>query len=372
MTHLALPGVLGSWPNFRRKYETPMASGEMSGELLLELQRETEAFVLRRGAEILRQWLPQRRELLVFCKLTDAQRAVYVDAVGRWADARAAGKNGKDAASLQVLGELQKITAHPHLVVPGGRGAAEPQIDLMTSGKLRVVRAVLREIHATTDEKVLITSNTCFSLDLLERLVKQSRWPYVRVDGSVPTNTRQEIVDVFNTTPRSANFVFLLSAKAGGAGLNIVGASRLIIFEPAWNPAIDYQCSGRIWRMGQQRKVVILRLVATATIDELIIQRQMAKTEISDMLVERHEKCERAWTAEELTFVAGYDAKTYSRIFETRGVPQLLKSGDAVLDSVAIGDPEAALLPDAPEISHVAVIDGAEADGDGGEDEGPV
>jgi SNF2 family DNA or RNA helicase len=345
MTNLALPGVLGSWPNFRRKYEAPMANGEMNASLLRELQNETKAFVLRRGSDILRQWLPERREILVFCRLDGAQRDVYMSAVSKWGKERQAGESS--SASLQLVCELQKIVAHPALVKPGGRGAFEPTIDLMQSSKLRVVRALLHSIHATTTEKVLLTSNCCYSLDLLERLAGANHWSFLRVDGKISIAKRQELIETFNSTDRRACFLFLLSAKAGGAGLNITGASRLIIFEPAWNPAVCSQCCGRIWRLGQERNVVITRLVGTSTIDELIIQRQMSKNEISEMLVERNESTERAWTPEELAFVASFDTATYSRLFEDRGIPQSLASGDPVLDGASI-----------PEITHVEMLEG--------------
>lgn len=225
MTNLALPGVLGSWLSFKHKYEDPMASGKMSEALLRELKRETSAFILRRGESILRQWLPARREVRVFCKLTPAQSQLYVETVDQWASARQAG--GK-SDSLRLVGDLHKIVAHPRLAAPNGRGAAEPDIELMQSGKLRVVRAMLRGIFEQTTEKVLLTSNYCSSLDLLARLAHANRWPYLRVDGKVTVSKRQELIDEFNGSSRSSHFLFLLSARAGGAGLNITGASRLV------------------------------------------------------------------------------------------------------------------------------------------------
>ncbi|KAJ1624056.1 P-loop containing nucleoside triphosphate hydrolase protein, partial [Pavlovales sp. CCMP2436] len=282
MTNLALPGVLGSLWQFKSKYEMPMACGQMDNVLLRQLQRDTNSFVLRRGEDILRQWLPRRRELLVFCKITATQRELYVDEIAQWSSTRLDGAR-PSAHSLVLLHKLQKIIAHPCLVT-SGRGADEPNIDLMLSGKLIVTRSLLRAIHAQTDEKVLLTSNNCYTLDLLQRLARANRWPYLRVDGKVNGTKRQELIDEFNSSPRSSHFLFLLSAKAGGAGLNITGASRLIIFEPAWNPAVDAQVCGRIWRLGQEREVSVFKLFGTSTVDELIVQRQMSKTEISDMI----------------------------------------------------------------------------------------
>lgn len=118
-----------------------------------------------------------------------------------------------------------------------------------------------------------------------------------------------------------------------------------IIFEPSWNPAIDAQCAGRIWRLGQEREVVVTKLIGTSTIDELIVQRQQAKLEISGMLVDRNESTERVWTAEELAFVAAYNPATYSRLAEERGTAQSLVSSDALIDALSI-----------PDISHIEVV----------------
>ena len=90
---------------------------------------------------------------------------------------------------------------------------------------------------------------------------------------------RQELVEDFNV-PTSHAFVFLLSTKAGGAGFNLVGASRLVLMEPGWNPAGDAQVMGRVWRMGQRaERVVTYRLLSTATLEEVIFLRQLKKVD---------------------------------------------------------------------------------------------
>ena len=88
-------------------------------------------------------------------------------------------------------------------------------------------------------------------LDIFETVLKANGLTSTRLDGSVSTNKRQERVDAFNND--SKTFAFLLSSKAGGCGINLIGANRLILFDPDWNPAVDQQALARVWRSGQQK-----------------------------------------------------------------------------------------------------------------------
>jgi SNF2 family DNA or RNA helicase len=108
-------------------------------------------------------------------------------------------------------------------------------------------------------------------LDMISHLAQYKSWPYLRLDGSTVANKRQDLVDRFNS-PVDASFLFLLSSKAGGVGLNLIGASRLVMMDCDWNPATDKQAMGRIWRPGQTKPVVIYRLVADKSIEYAILQ----------------------------------------------------------------------------------------------------
>ena len=224
---------------------------------------------------------------------------------------------------------------------------AQPEV----SGKLAVLRAIVREARAEGD-KIVVVSNFTQSLDLVQALCDSIGETCVRLDGSTQTSKRQKIVDKFNggvsrrrktmaatksaaaaakvanaqaegaledasgdvfedddvvmkkkTTPKKKTTtstqahakkkkknetgVFLLSAKAGGVGLNLIGANRLVLLEPDWNPATDEQAMARIWRSGQKKRCYIYRLLMTGTIDEKIFQRQLSKTEVADEIGRR-------------------------------------------------------------------------------------
>ncbi|KIJ41165.1 hypothetical protein M422DRAFT_172593, partial [Sphaerobolus stellatus SS14] len=95
---------------------------------------------------------------------------------------------------------------------------------------------------------------------------------------------RQKYVDQFND-PERGEFVFLLSSKAGGCGINLIGANRLILFDPDWNPAADQQALARVWRDGQKKECFVYRFISTGTIEEKIFQRQASKQALSSCVV---------------------------------------------------------------------------------------
>ena len=117
-------------------------------------------------------------------------------------------------------------------------------------------------------------------LNEIEKLCKIRDYPLSRLDGSTQSEKRMVILNSFNS-PKSNDFIFLLSSKAGGCGLNLIGANRLIMIDPDWNPSNDEQAMARVWRDGQKKSVFIYRMIGCGTIEEKIFQRQIVKTGLS-------------------------------------------------------------------------------------------
>ncbi|KAF6176401.1 hypothetical protein GIB67_010849, partial [Kingdonia uniflora] len=114
------------------------------------------------------------------------------------------------------------------------------------------------------------------TLDLSTQLCRKIRYPYLRLDGSTSISKRQKLVVCFNDTTKD-EFVFLLSNKAGGYGLNLKGRNRLVLLYPDSNPANDKEAAARVWRDGQKKRVCIYRFLSTRTIEEKVYQHQMSK-----------------------------------------------------------------------------------------------
>eukprot|EP00505_MAST-04D_sp_SCG-Rhode-Island_P006931 Stramenopile-MAST_4_protein_6931 len=137
--------------------------------------------------------------------------------------------------------------------------------DWQTSGKMLVMDKVL-ERWSLHGDKVLVFSQTRQMLDIIETYMEEKGYTYLRMDGETPVKQRQDLVNDFNESEQI--FVFLLTTRVGGLGLNLTGANRVILFDPDWNPSVDVQARERVWRIGQKESVTIYRLITTGTIEE--------------------------------------------------------------------------------------------------------
>jgi len=127
---------------------------------------------------------------------------------------------------------------------------------------------------------------------------------------------RQKLVDQFND-PEGKEFVFLLSSKAGGCGINLIGANRLILFDPDWNPAADQQALARVWRDGQKKECFVYRFISTGTIEEKIFQRQASKQALSSAVVDEKEDTERHFSVDALRQLFLFKENTLCETHET-------------------------------------------------------
>ncbi|XP_060815340.1 lymphoid-specific helicase-like isoform X2 [Bombus pascuorum] len=163
-----------------------------------------------------------------------------------------------------------------------------PQINeelVRSSGKLLVLDAMLARLKKH-GHKVLLFSTMTMILDIIEDYLSLRDYKYVRLDGSTKLVDRKENIHNFNTNPEI--FLFLISTRAGGVGLNLVGADTVIIYDCDWNPQVDIQAMARCHRIGQTRPVVIYKLCTKGTIDEAIINRAEAKRLLEKAVISKH------------------------------------------------------------------------------------
>ncbi|QQK42142.1 DsDNA-dependent ATPase (Rad54b), putative [Penicillium digitatum] len=306
---LVNPGILGNFKSFIREFETPIVrsrqpeatrkeieKGESRGEELREL---TSKFMLRRTADILAKYLPPKTEYVLFCKPTRPQANIYKAVLTSPIFQTAMG-NAESA--LQLITILKKLSNSPSLLTAKNNDDTPnetmsaliesiPQplhrhLSPSSSAKIRVLDQLLDTMRNKTDEKIVLVSNYTSTLSLLATLLTSLGLPYLRLDGSTPAQKRQGLVDDFNRLPASSCFAFLLSAKAGGTGLNLIGASRLILFDVDWNPATDIQAMARIHRDGQKRPCRIYRVLLKGSLEEKIWQRQVTKLGLADSVMQ--------------------------------------------------------------------------------------
>ncbi len=285
MMNFVNPGLLGHAASFRADFQRAIEKGrdrdaseedrDKSNAQAFKLQQITARFILRRtGEAILRKFLPPKQTYLVFCSLSPTQRALYREKLADYQ------KNKTD--QLAVLSSLTQLATHPALADKTGAQTR----NWRKSNKLRVVEALLQAVMAfcPSDKLVLVSSFTA-TLDLLAELCEAIGIRTSRLDGATAQKDRDRIVSRFNDARIPDLKVLLLSAKAGGCGLNLVGANRIVLVDPNWNPSVDYQAMARVWRDGQTKPVCIYRLFVTDTVEEKILQRQISKKSTADGVV---------------------------------------------------------------------------------------
>ena len=281
LVDLACPGILGSRAAFSREIETvversrqPDASEEEQEDgqtAMATLNKVTKSVLLRRTGDLINKFLPPKTVYIVFCRPTEYQAKIYSHFVSKiWESFdKTAGQH------LSTISSLKKICNAPSLLesLPQVEGPAHWEEQ---AGKLATLACMLLQLKEESCEKMVLVSLSTQTLDLLDSLCARYQLSTCRLDGNTPANTRQSLVNTFNTSPTSAR-VMLLSSKAGGTGLNLIGASRLVLYDIDWNPATDLQAMARVWRDGQKRPCHVYRLVTTGTIEEKILQRQVTK-----------------------------------------------------------------------------------------------
>ncbi|KAM6910575.1 DNA repair and recombination protein RAD54B [Xenentodon cancila] len=312
------PGILGSTTAFRKVYEEPILRSRqpssteeervLGAERAAELSRLTGMFILRRTQEIINQYLPPRLDWTLFCKPSSLQQELYQHLLCHRVFRSCLQGSTQTHTHLACITALKKLCNHPGLLhvtvkerTDGGsvesslyEGLADlfPEssssggFDMADSGKLLVLSDLLTAIRQLSpSDRVVVVSNYTQTLDLLQDLCVRMGYTFCRLDGHTPTSQRQRLVDGFNS-PYSQNFLFLLSSKAGGVGLNLIGASHLVLYDIDWNPANDIQAMARVWRDGQKKIVHIYRLLTAGTIEERIFQRQVSKQGLSGTVVD--------------------------------------------------------------------------------------
>lgn len=275
------PGKLGVLPVFQAQFALPIAIGGYSNATPLQVSTAYRCavvlrdlimpYLLRRMKSDVDAQLPKKTEHVLFCSLTKDQRAAYRAFL---ASSEVEQIFDGNRNSLYGIDILRKICNHPDLL-EREQGSAHPDYgNPERSGKL-VVLAQILDLWKTQGHRVLLFSQTQQMLDIIENYVTAKGFVYRRMDGNTPVKQRMALIDEFNEGDHV--FIFILTTKVGGLGTNLIGANRVVIFDPDWNPSTDMQARERAWRIGQTREVVIYRLITRGTIEEKVYHRQIYK-----------------------------------------------------------------------------------------------
>ncbi len=273
--HLVAPGLLGSWARFRARFAVPIERYE-NEERARALRALVAPFVLRRTKRDVAKELPARLEVIHTVELSPAEQALYETAVEQ--ARRALGKRKRHDAgrSVQILAELtrlRQLACHPRLVIDDSR---------VESSKLSAFTQLLDDI-LPRGHRVLVFSQFTRHLGLVREALATREISYLYLDGSTPQAQRSALVESFQ---RGDAPVFLISLKAGGTGLNLTAADYVVHLDPWWNPAVEDQASDRAHRIGQDKPVTIVKLVAQGTIEERVLSLHGHKRRLADAVLE--------------------------------------------------------------------------------------
>lgn len=276
------PMHLGSLVAFRQQFEVPIKIGGYGNATKVQMMTAQKCaetlkdaispYLLQRTKKDVAADLPKKREQVLFCKLTEMQRSQYEYFI-RSSEMTAI--MNKTRLPLAAISYLRKICNHPELARPQLKETIGYQPGSSEySGKMQVVKSLVK-MWKRLGHKALLFSQGVKMLDILQGFLARNDFNFLRMDGSTAIKERQRLVDQFNNDPDID--IFLLTTKVGGLGVNLTGASRVIIYDPDWNPSTDVQARERAWRLGQKKEVAIYRLMTAGTIEEKIYQRQIWK-----------------------------------------------------------------------------------------------
>ena len=283
------PGKLGELTVFLEEFSVPITQGGYASATKVQVQTAYKcACVLREtvGPYLLRRLkcdvaikLPPKTEQVLFCKLSQLQEDLYTSFLH---SDHVAGILSHVTNSFMGLSVLKKICNHPDIYTGEEAGKEEEYGLVNKSGKMRVLAALLK-VWKKQGHRVLLFTQSRKMLYILEAYVKKMSYTYLRMDGTTHIAARQPLIKRFNEDDNM--FVFLLTTKVGGLGINLIGGNRVVIYDPDWNPSTDIQARERSWRIGQTKDVTIYRLLTSGTIEEKMYQRQIFKTYLTNKIL---------------------------------------------------------------------------------------
>ncbi|KAK4668061.1 uncharacterized protein QC764_702190 [Podospora pseudoanserina] len=327
MINWVSPGYLSDIEEFRSRFGNPIKEGlyadsnpsakRQARKLLVILKETMSPKVHRRDVQVLRDELPTKKEFIIMLPLTPLQRTLYEIYIERVNNPTITGSDKSSAQVWSMVAKLGTVLAHPRIFktvaerqkdakgkAKSGKSEDEDELilpqdilsELLTpttcrdidkdahSYKIVALMFLLGEFRKLGD-KALIFTQSIPALDFLESIFKRRQIGYQRLDGHTPINTRQASIKKFNSND-SAD-VYLISTKAGGVGLNIYGANRVIILDFKYSPTDEQQAISRAYRLGQTKPVYVYWLMIGGTFEATIHKSAIFKTQLASRVIDK-------------------------------------------------------------------------------------
>uniref|UniRef100_A0A8C1L2Y3 SWI/SNF related, matrix associated, actin dependent regulator of chromatin, subfamily a, member 1 n=1 Tax=Cyprinus carpio TaxID=7962 RepID=A0A8C1L2Y3_CYPCA len=291
LLNFLLPDVFNSASDFDSWFDTNNCLGDQ--KLVERLHAVLRPFLLRRIKAEVEKSLPPKKEVKIYLGLSKMQREWYTRILMKDIDIlNSAGKMDK-MRLLNILMQLRKCCNHPYLfdgAEPGPPYTTDTHL-ATNSGKMIVLDKLLPKVQEQ-GSRVLIFSQMTRMLDILEDYCMWRGFEYCRLDGNTPHEAREvhilthQAIDAFNA-PNSSKFIFMLSTRAGGLGINLATADVVILYDSDWNPQVDLQAMDRAHRIGQRKPVKVFRLITDNTVEERIVERAEMKLRLDSIVIQQ-------------------------------------------------------------------------------------
>ncbi|KAF5352870.1 hypothetical protein D9756_006326 [Leucocoprinus leucothites] len=272
---------------------------ERSKKVVEALHKILRPFLLRRvKADVEKNLLP-KKEINIYVGLTEMQKKWYRSVLEKDIDA-VNGLTGKKEGKTRLMNmvmQLRKVTCHPYLfdgAEPGPPYTTDEHI-IENSGKMLILDKLLRAMKAK-GSRVLIFSQMSRVLDILEDYCLFRGYKYCRIDGGTAHDDRILAIDEYNK-PDSEKFIFLLTTRAGGLGINLTTADIVVLYDSDWNPQADLQAMDRAHRIGQTKQVYVFRFITEGSVEERMLERAAQKLRLDQLVIQQGRAQQAAKTA---------------------------------------------------------------------------
>lgn len=273
-----MPGYLFSYKKFKLKYETAIIKDE-DKETMDKLKMLIQPFVLRRTKKEVLTELPEKTITVLNNEMEEEQRKIYLAylAQAKQELQNEINVNGYEKNQIKILAaltRLRQICCHPKIFIDDYKDG---------SSKLEQCMEIVED-GVMAGHKILLFSSYTSMFDIMEEELRKRNIKYFKLTGSTKVDERIDLVDEFNKNQEIG--VFLISLKAGGTGLNLIGADMVIHYDPWWNISAENQATDRAYRIGQKNNVQVYKLITKDSIEEKIYEMQQRKAELTDNMLD--------------------------------------------------------------------------------------
>ena len=276
-----MPGYLFGYRKFKELYETPIVREE-DGSAMRRLKMLIEPFILRRIKEDVLTELPDKTITILNNEMEGEQERIYMSYMSQVKEEieTEISVNGFEKSQIKILSllmRLRQICCHPSLFIENYKGESSK-----LNQCIQIVKDAIESGH-----KILLFSGYTSMFDIIEDEFKKENISYYKLTGQTKVGDRIKLVDEFNENPDIK--VFLISLKAGGTGLNLIGADMVIHYDPWWNLSAENQATDRTYRIGQKKNVQVYKLITKNSIEEKIYELQQKKAKLIDNMLSTNE-----------------------------------------------------------------------------------